>query len=315
MIRNILIASLIAIFILGCGGGGAGSSTNINSDKAVNSLGYYDDLTLFYNSVITGFWMKKDKKYGFEYLYYFKNDIEADIDVFAIDYFYDKNNYGVDITGNQLSTYKYYTYSEDIEIEDPEAEKETEEKYDYNKSIVEHFDFKSVNKENDCLLVSNYEDEGGEMSSSIDYDFCANSLNYTEHTFATHTLAGLWIQYEYDENDVVKGNNELGIEFLYQFDYNGKMSMNISLIDTWIPLGKYATDENEEILSFEEGSPTAIKQFEFVEHRDPIPLSYLDENEETQTKDMPCVKVGKYNIDENDNSKTFDKYYQLCKKN
>lgn len=322
MIKKVLLGGVVSILFIGCSE--VSSRDDVNRDKSLNNLGYYDDLTLFHNSVITsGIWLVKDKKYGFEYLYYFKNDTQSDINTSQIDNFYNNENYGVDITGNRLNTYKFYRYSEtnetnkSVEVNGTMQIVEdnvTTNYEDYNKSIIEYFDFNNVNKENDCLAVSKYEIKDNNETYIKDLDFCANAQGYSQYSFAGYSLPGIWIQYEYDDNDTAKTTNGLGLEFLYQFDYNNKISMNISIIDTWIPLGKYATDKNETILTYEEGSSTSLKQFEFIEHREPVPFQYKDENNETQTIDMPCIKVKTYKINENNNTKNYDNTYQLCKK-
>ena len=112
--------------------------------------------------------------------------------------------------------------------------------------------------------------------------------------FGGYLVPGLWVQYEYDDNDEPK-YNELGIDFKYMFEYNNTVAMNISIIDQWIPLGKYEVDSSQTLLTFEEGSPTSLKQFEIVEQRE-----------------GSCLKVAKYSIDEN-NSVELDDYYHLCK--
>ena len=106
--------------------------------------------------------------------------------------------------------------------------------------------------------------------------------------------AGVWVQYEYD-NDGNAKVNELGIDFKYEFDSYGKVQMNISIIDTWIPLGDYCVNEDATAIRFNEGSESSTVQFKAL----------LDEGN-------GCVKVAKYKI--TDTNTTFDSYYQLCLK-
>lgn len=308
MFINILSSILITLLLTGCGG--VSSDSSLNNNKSQNNLGYYDDLTLFYNDVITGTWLQKDTKYGFETMFYFENSDTLDMNDTYVDSFYDNQNYGVDTTGDKLFTYKFYKYSETIENNDTNI---TTTYYDHNTSIIEQYDFNSFSFQDSCLNISKYENRNSDNTYIGDYQFCKNK-GFTQYSFATYSLAGQWIQYEYDDNDTAKINNGLGIEFLYQFDQNNRISMNISLIDTWIPLGKYATNENQTTLTFEMGSATSLQQFEFIEHRDSVPIQYQDENNETQSIDIPCIKVAKYDLYENNNTKKFDTYYQLCKK-
>jgi len=311
-IKNVLLGFLISIFLIGCGTG-LTNDKDVNSNKAQNSLGYYDDTSLFYNKVVTGIWLQRDTKYGFESMEYFENTSSLDMNDSYIDAFYNNQNYGVDITGDKLYTYKFYKYAETIESNETNESNTTITHYDYNNSIVQYYDFNSVNKENNCFNISKYEINNGNNSYQGDYEFCSNT-SFTQHQFANYNLAGQWIQYEYDENDTVQTTNGLGIEFLYQFDLNGRISMNISLINTWIPLGKYATNTDQTTLTFEMGSGSSLQQFEFIENRASVSQEYQDENNVTQTRYLPCVKVGKYDLNENNNTKTFDKYYQLCKR-
>lgn len=313
MIKKSLVSVLlISILFIGCGGG-ISPSNNVNSNKSANSLGYYDDLTVFNTSVVTGFWIQRDVKYGFESLYYFANEDKLDMNDSQIDYFYDNNNYGVDVTGDKLYTYKFYKYQETVESNETNESNITTTYYDYNKSVVEYFDFNNVNNGNSCLEVSKYKIENGDTTYNRDYNLCVGNSGFTLHTFGTHLLLGQWVQYEYDDNDTAKTSNGLGIDFLYKFESNGRVSMNISLIDTWIPLGKYATNTQNDTLTYEMGSNKSLEQWRFIEHREPIAMPYQDENNVSQSRDIPCIKVQKYKINENNNSTTLDKNYQLCK--
>lgn len=312
MMKNILISVILTILLLGCGN--ESFDNDVNSNKAKNSLGYYDDLSILYDQVITGFWIERDKKYGFEWMYYLENSKTLDMNDTIVDAFYNNQAYGVDVKGNQLSNYKFNKSSETItEIIDGNETNTTIYHYDYNTSIIESRVYSSVNHENSCFNISKYETKEGQKAYLGAYEFCANQ-GFTQQILATHSLAGLWIQYDYDANDTAKTDNSLGIEFLYKFDTNGRVSMNISIINTWIPLGKYATNEENTILTFEEGSNTSLKQFEFIEDRDSVPFQYKDKDNVTQTRDMPCIKIAKYSINENNSSKTFDSYQQLCQK-
>lgn len=111
--------------------------------------------------------------------------------------------------------------------------------------------------------------------------------------FASYTLPGTWIQYEYDVNDEPKVN-ALGMDFKYAFTYDKNISMNISIIDTWIPLGKFTLNAAETELTFHEGNVTTSKIFKFVEFRDGA-----------------CLKVSKTTT--NETNTTLDGYYHLCK--
>lgn len=46
----------LAVVLIGCGGGGGTSTDAINLYKPQNSLGYYGDLVLFDDNIITGTW-------------------------------------------------------------------------------------------------------------------------------------------------------------------------------------------------------------------------------------------------------------------
>ena len=154
---------------------------------------------------------------------------------------------------------------------------------------------------------------GGISSSEIDEDIKKKNLitsNQYVTYFSGNLLTGIWILYDYDENDEPKQNG-LGINQKYKYDLDGQISLNISLIDTWIPLGDFELDATNTKISFHEGDESVTKQFSFVEYRDPMPMQYKDENNVTQTFDIPCVKVGKYSIQENNTS--LDSFYHMCK--
>jgi hypothetical protein len=112
-------------------------------------------------------------------------------------------------------------------------------------------------------------------------------------SFAGYTLPGIWVQRDYDSDGIAKAN-ELGIDFKYDFNSYGKVLMNISIIDTWIPLGNYCIDNTQTKLTFNEGDASSVVYFEFIEHRD-----------------TNCIKTAKYKI--LDGNTTFDDYYELCK--
>ena len=114
----------------------------------------------------------------------------------------------------------------------------------------------------------------------------------------------------YVKNDAPK-QNAIGANQKYQYGGDGTISLNISLIDTWIPLGDFDIDSTNTKISFHEGDKSVTKQLKFVEYRDPMPMQYKDENNVSQTIDLTCVKVGKYNIQENNTS--LDRFYHMCK--
>ncbi len=122
-----------------------------------------------------------------------------------------------------------------------------------------------------------------------------NELGYygTFVIFSDKTISGFWSQYEYDDNGDMK-QNELGIEFKYQFMKDGNVQMNISIIDQWIPLGIYGVNAIGTEVVFEEGDKSVLIKMETLE-----------------LMDDGCIKIAKYKIQ--DNNTTFDKNYHLCK--
>lgn len=56
----VLFSVIVVSLFTACGGGGGGSSvstTKINTNKSQNELGYYGDLVLFGDSLISGMWV------------------------------------------------------------------------------------------------------------------------------------------------------------------------------------------------------------------------------------------------------------------
>ena len=112
-------------------------------------------------------------------------------------------------------------------------------------------------------------------------------------TLGEYLLTGIWVQNEFDNNGNGK-QNELGIDWKYDFNRSGEISLNISIIDTWIPLKEFCVDNSGTKISFHEGD---ISETVFME---------LLENMNDH-----CVKIAKYK--RSGENTTFDDYYQLCK--
>ena len=133
---------------------------------------------------------------------------------------------------------------------------------------------------------------GMQDKGSSDIDIQMQKIDgFYSPLFVGYPLTGIWIQYEYDENNQPKVNG-LGVDYRYQFDGYGQVSLNLSIIDQWIPLGEYSINDTGTQISFHEGNNSKLLTF------------VADEN-------GTCLKIAKYTID--NNSSSLENNFAFCK--
>jgi hypothetical protein len=130
MIKKIVLASSLplGIFFSACGGGG-GTEDMINTYKLSNDYGYYGDLVLFKDTLISGMWSeyRYDEngsiQQGMQMYYTYDNNgikqMRVVVDTIGIDTGWAPlGEYGVDEDGSNLSFqngfYEYVEYTDDI---------------------------------------------------------------------------------------------------------------------------------------------------------------------------------------------------------
>ncbi|MAC85039.1 MAG: hypothetical protein CL624_12995 [Arcobacter sp.] len=124
MIKLVISCVLILPILIGCGGGGSGSDS-VNTYKSENSLGFYGDLVLFSDYVVTGIWSQTEyddngnAKDTVAFNYRFDDDGLRHMQVPLLgDTWYPLGEYGVDEAGTKIffsegsDTMGYYQFIE-----------------------------------------------------------------------------------------------------------------------------------------------------------------------------------------------------------